>query len=794
MSLFNQSVSAPRAGVDRPEQRKSTSFKTGGSKESKAWREDNVNYFADANNGDSDYKRYLHELYKLAAGYLDTDSYKHMTDPLNTNKSKDKRLDRLRLNNYDIITPIIMALMGDKIDRMVKPTVTAINSDIDSIKEKEKVKLIEQQLEAVFINEINRLRDSGFPDKDILSLEEINKIIDNIKDEKSITGSKSLEYIMVNNEVHRKFRKMFFNWIVTYTTFSIKNVLNKDIEYDPISPIYVNYVLSENKDFVEDGESASVEFHMTLSEILDNFHNQLKNEQLKILEGRTLNNTAHKTAYLDETDFFYQKMVNTGRIEGVSNMYAQDSNTYTVKYVNWKSMVKIGELEVTDSFGNVETIEVNENYKPLEDEKVTWKWVNQVWEGYRIDDEIFFGIRPIPFQRGKFDNPSACKLLINGRSFMNAHYRHLSIVEKLKPYQQKFNVVNWHLNKLINKNKDKIVLLPYGLIPDNEDLDIFDMMYYADKDSYLFLDDQQDKNKINALQHVRVLDVSLSQNMSFLSELLKLIKSEAEDSVGFNRQRLGNIHASDGKGTNEDAMQRSAIMTSEIYEQFEEFEEREWQGLLDLSKFAWKDGKKEYFINSDKKRALLNIDEGHRELEYAVRATRSTNEIKKLEKIRNQGQAMIQNGVAVSTLIKMENADSLSEMEDIIEEAEAKMAQQAQQAQESEQQAEQEKVAREMEQEQAKLEYDYYKTDADNLTKEKVAIINSQSSLIGSSQPTVSPDGKSQMQDDLPSSRRMEEFKKNEIDRQKLDLERQKIQVQRETNKTALENKVVGED
>lgn len=53
------------------------------------------------------------------------------------------------------------------------------------------------------------MRDSGVPEEELLTIQEINKIVDNIKDEKSINGAKALEYIMINNEVHRKFRKMF---------------------------------------------------------------------------------------------------------------------------------------------------------------------------------------------------------------------------------------------------------------------------------------------------------------------------------------------------------------------------------------------------------------------------------------------------------------------------------------------------------------------------------------------------------------------------------------------------------
>ena len=281
------------------------------------------------------------------------------------------------------------------------------------------------------------MRDSGVPEEELLTIQEINKIVDNIKDEKSINGAKALEYIMINNEVHRKFRKMFFHWIVTYYTCSVKNVNQKDIEYEAISPMNISYNTSDNQDFIEDGESATVTFYMTLSEIMDKYHDELEEQDLKILEGRTKDKVTTKTVRFTETDIFYDRLIDKGWVETRSNMYAESFNSHTVVYVNWKSLIKVGKLTTTDISGEEITFEVDEDYKPLENETVEWSWVNQVWEGYRINDEVYFGIRPIPFQRDKLDNPSSCKLLINGRCFMNAHHKHRSIVERLKPYQKK---------------------------------------------------------------------------------------------------------------------------------------------------------------------------------------------------------------------------------------------------------------------------------------------------------------------------------------------------------------------
>ena len=788
------SIGVTRGTTSKPKQRIASSKKLGNGKSAKAWRKANVEYYGTLSDNYTQHKQYMYNLFRVASGYLDADSYKYVTNPLNVDKNKVKKKYG-DISNFDIVTPIVLLLMGDKIDRTVKPTVTAINSDIESVKQTERLELINSQLEKVFRNEVNAALGGGNPEEQVLDEKQINEVINNIKDQKSIDGAKALEYIMINNEVNRKLRKCFYNWIVTHYTCSIKNVLNKDIEYENLSPLNIGFVMSSEQDFIEDGESAYAVFYKTSSEIIDKYGELLDDDDLKVIDSYDNNESSgNHRVELSETDYLYNSMTDSGKLNGVKGVYSGGNNEHEVKYVNWKSLNKIGKVTGTDILGNPFEFEVDEDFVPRENEEVEWTWVNQVWEGYSVNDEIFFGVQPVPFQRGKFDNPSACKLLINGRTFINSHYRHKSVVERLLPYQKRYNVISYHLEKLINKNKDKLVLMPYGLVPDNDDIDMFSMMYYADKDSYLFVDDENDKNKIAAMQNVRVLDLSLSQHMSFLSDLLRTIKSDAEESVGINRQRIGNINSSDGKGVNEEAIQRSTIMTSELFEEFEEFEEREWQGLLDLSKFAWKDGKKAAFINSNKRRTILELDEGYTELEMGVRATRSSKELGKLDRMKSNAQAFIQNGLQASTLGKIEEADSMAEMDEILVEAEAKLQEMNQSAAQQEQQAELQKEQVIAQKEQADLEYKYYKTDEDNDRAVTVATISANASLmsgVSDSSPSTPSSGGSSS-NPLPS-RRNEEFDRNATEREKLNIKKQELQLKRESEKVKLMNPVVGE-
>lgn len=57
-------------------------------------------------------------------------------------------------------------------------------------------------------------------------------------------------------------------------------------------------------------------------------------------------------------------------------------------HVCWKSYKKIGFLTKTDEAGNTITDTVDETYKAIDGEQIEWDWVIEVWEGYRIGNDI----------------------------------------------------------------------------------------------------------------------------------------------------------------------------------------------------------------------------------------------------------------------------------------------------------------------------------------------------------------------------------------------------------------------
>lgn len=746
----------------KPKQTISLKKKISEGEKGKAWRQQCVDYYADRNSAPKNNRAELEYLYKIAAGYLDTSKYTYITNPNNTNTSQ-KRNYPAKLRNYDIISPIIQMLIGELSKRKITPTVTAINSDITTIKEQTYGQLVTEQLEQQFINELNNYVDTGFISKDIMGYEEMITTVDGIKDEKSIMGQTGIDYILSNCELQRKFRELGTDFFISGYEFSQKGVEFDDVFYKTVTPANCNYVCGEDVTFIEDGEGASIKRQATVSEIVDEFNDVLTEEEIDYLESLDGHNNENRVVSYTDTDVFMHSMNSKGLLDyGPKDLHIKQG-MHEILYVNWKSKLKIGLVKGINELGENYEYEVDETYVPLPEEDIEWRWVNQVWEGYRIANKYYKKVKPVEEQRGKFDNPSACKLLINGRNLHGRHYYVKSIVKKLEAYQERYNAVHWHLEKVMNKNKDKITVLPKSLVPTGKGFNMFDMMYFADADGFLFLD-EVDNSKLAALNAVKVLDMSLRDYLKYLYELLAAIKQEAEDLIGVNRQRKGQVFSSDGKGMNEQAIYQSSVMTEEYFLEHEEFIERELQGLLDISKYAWRKGKKKTFIDSDKRQRFLDIlGQDYSELEFSVRVGNGRTESEAKTAIRNNIQAMLQNGGRHSTIAKLFKTENIDKMIDILEIEEQKMMQRQEQAQAQEQKLAMQQQQLEQQRHDDNIFIQKYKVDMDRLTE----------------------------LDKLDAS------DNSGIEQQKLDNERRKIeadlQIAREKNQTMLKNKVVGE-
>ena len=207
--------------------------------------------------------------------------------------------------------------------------------------------------------------------------------------------------------------------------------------------------------------------------------------------------------------------------------------------------------------------------------------------------------------------------------------------------------------------------------------------------------------------------------------LLDSILMEWEKLAGVNRQRQGQVGPYDGKAASQQAIVQSSHITEDLFRKFARFEEKDLQALLDYSKEAWLTGKKGMFVMPDGTTDFLDIDSmSHLESEYGVFVSNSGKDMDKLEGIRQLTQALVQNGLPISEVAELLDADNFSTIKSNIKSAEKQReALQAQQQKaEQEMATQQQQMAQELES--AKLENDNLNREKDRQLQMRVAMIN----------------------------------------------------------------------
>jgi len=686
------------------------------SKKTEQWRKDCVEAYINISSlggygvGFSTRRGELQRLYDFYNGEIAETDYDYVLKPY----GKTRKNFPSKLRNYPIIKPIIDLLLGEKAKRPFNYTVSVTNADAVTMKEEALNQMIYTNLEQTLINQLNEGgRETGIPSQEVETPEHIADLFKRTYvDNRAIMGQSALNYILEKQEVSDKIQQAWFHFLISGEVYTERGVRNSEPFYDILNPLDVDYDLDPDLEFVEDGDWAVTRKFMHASTIIDNYYGFLKDKDVDQLESPTRNKLDSFLTYSGYTDD--------------SDPYR--NNLIEVVTVYWKSRKRVGFVNYIDpQTGQWEEMEVTDGFRmPPElkemGAKIEWLWVNEVWEGTRIDEDIYININPLINQRGTIDNPAKCKLPINGRRYSDVNSKNISLVQLGVPYQLNYNIFKYRLELAIARSKDIIAQFDINMIPKKWDMDKF--MYYVEGTGIAWVDYNKEGVQLSP-QHQSVLDMSIKTIEQYIV-LLNSIMEEWEKLSGVNRQRQGQVGTYEGKATSQQAIVQSSHITEDYFRKFARLEQRDLQALLDYSKQAWLEGKKSMYIMPDGTTDYLDVDSlTHMESEYGIFVTNSGAEQDKLMKVEQLAQSMIQNGVPASTVAEMIDTQSFTQLKDKIRNAEEAMQQLAQQQQQAEQQMQQ----AQMEQKEREAQREEQNNERDRQNKMDIAQLQAETDI-----------------------------------------------------------------
>jgi hypothetical protein len=650
--------------TSRPKQRVSRTVK-----ETEDWQHANVQYWCGRTNFYPLNRTDALVLHSACAGKLDESVYTYVTNPLNMDRPELKGYPA-KMRNVDIISQNILRLLGELAQRYFNPMVIALNTNMKHKKEDLEYKLTVQQIKADFIN---GLIEAGVLPEEIaqtpLPQELINKEVSNLENELSKMGQHALNIILRDNNIDIIRRKTLYEFIVLGRFFTYSRVVEDELAYDWISPIEISFINTPNLMYVKDSEAVKRTVYMPMSEILDEFYDV---EGFQEIVGE-IEEQIGAIGFQSVTSGISSDVLRGMATGNFNNSVNQQIEGLMVEHVQWSSMCEIKKVSGVDEFGNSYEEIYDEDYVALPGEEVESKWVTEQWEGYRIANKWIVGVQAVPHTRATWSNPNKSEKEYNGRVFMNNYVIPESIGEKGIVYQIKYNIAHYHLEKVLNKNKDKITFFPIGIIPQKEGWDEFTAMYYADAHGYFFVD-ETNPQALAAMQYMKVLDMSLYQYIKELYDLLQRIKEDWDDAIGFNRQRKGAAMASDGKAVTEEALYRSSTATEELFREHEETMLVDLNRLVALSKAAWKKGKRGMYSSSKFKEVYYEIDPNvYNLLEFNVIAENSSKNQRDLEMMKGQLGNIAQQTEQLGMLPRIASAVNMAELTEELDAMEAKL-------------------------------------------------------------------------------------------------------------------------
>lgn len=477
------------------------------------------------------------KVYQMYNGIIDSDDYTHVTDPYNSGEANRKFPARLK--NYNVIKPFVDLLLGEFIKRPIAYTVNVENEDVVTLRDQEVQRAVIDNLYAHFLQ---GLQEQGIEvptdevPENLPSPEEVFQLAtSSYRDSRAISGQAGLNYTFSHQDVRDKLVKGFFHWLISGEVISQMKVVNDEVVFDILNPLDVDYDKSPETDFIQDGDWVVVRKLMHLSQIIDEFRHLLTDDQIKRLEkGGKASVNSLGTAIPAQS---------ISRNSLVDDQLRKD-RLIEVFYCYWKSRKRVGFVTDTDPNTGI-TFEMSMDEEEVDAfrkqgltfDSIDWQWTNEVWQGIRIDDDIYLDTKPAPVQRNGLNNESICRLPINGRRYSDINSPNVSFAMQLVPYQLTYNIYRYRLENAIAKAKDMIAMIDINLKP--EDWSIEKWLYFADATGLMFVNYAKEGLVLNP-QHQTLLDLTAKSIQQYVA-LLEFTLNEIGELTGITRQRKGDV-------------------------------------------------------------------------------------------------------------------------------------------------------------------------------------------------------------------------------------------------------------
>lgn len=716
------------------------------SKKTQAWKEACVDYVVGA--GDSGFggngrsrSDEMQTYYDLYNSIYNEKDLKYVTNPF----KQDDGFPAMA-QDYNIIKPYVDQLLGEETKRPFNfhPQRT---SDIAASELQEKAKeMLMDYIQATIASKLSPEQAARYEQAlatgEIQTPEAIAKYLQ--KDYKDIAETEAyhaLQFLKRKLNLTHEFYKGWKDALIGGEEIYYIGVINGDPYVERVNPMYFDYEHSLDLEFIDDAAWCRRKMIMSATEIYDRFYDKMSERQLnELLELIDQRPGAGNNSEIRKTSIDYESIKLHKINSFTDNPF--DIDHIVVYHCCWKSFKKIGFVTLLNpETGEVEEFQVDEDYKVTGTEQsVEWDWIIEVWEGYRIGDDMYIGIQPIEYQHISADNPNSQKLPYTGVVYNNTNSKPRSLVSMMKPLQYMYIVVWYRLELALSRDKGKVAVMDITQIPKSMNIDVNKWMHYLSALGVAFINPYdegwdipgREGGKPSQFNQLSSWDLTMSNVIAEYIQLMQKIEDMVAKLTGITPQRQGQIAASELVSNANTAVNMSYHITEPWFWNHNQVKRRVLTMLLNTSKAAWKDSKRYLnYILDDATRAFVQLSDNFFYEDMDIFVDDSTKNQQYIDQLKQLLQPAMQNGASLLDIAEIITLDNMSMIKNRLEEIEQKRMEQMQQQQQAEQQAQQQ-IAEQQNQlkeeelmlKEAEMDLEKYKVDQDNATKITVAQLN----------------------------------------------------------------------
>lgn len=716
------------------------------SKKTQAWKEACVDYVVGA--GDSGFggngrsrSDEMQTYYDLYNSIYNEKDLKYVTNPF----KQDDGFPAMA-QDYNIIKPYIDQLLGEETKRPFNfhPQRT---SDIAASELQEKAKeMLMDYIQATIASKLSPEQAARYEQAlatgEIQTPEAIAKYLQ--KDYKDIAETEAyhaLQFLKRKLNLTHEFYKGWKDALIGGEEMYYIGIINGDPYVERVNPMYFDYEHSLDLEFIDDAAWCRRKMIMSATEIYDRFYDKMSERQLnELLELIDQRPGAGNNPEIRKTSIDYESIKLHKINSFTDNPF--DIDHIVVYHCCWKSFKKIGFVTLLNpETGEAEEFQVDEDYKVTGTEQsVEWDWIIEVWEGYRIGDDMYIGIQPIEYQHISADNPNSQKLPYTGVVYNNTNSKPRSLVSMMKPLQYIYIVVWYRLELALSRDKGKVAVMDITQIPKSMNIDVNKWMHYLSALGVAFINPYdegwdipgREGGKPSQFNQLSSWDLTMSNVIAEYIQLMQKIEDMVAKLTGITPQRQGQIAASELVSNANTAVNMSYHITEPWFWNHNQVKRRVLTMLLNTSKAAWKDSKRYLnYILDDATRAFVQLSDNFFYEDMDIFVDDSTKNQQYIDQLKQLLQPAMQNGASLLDIAEIITLDNMSMIKNRLEEIEQKRMEQMQQQQQAEQQAQQQMAEQqnqlkeeELMLKEAEMDLEKYKVDQDNATKITVAQLN----------------------------------------------------------------------